>query len=450
MASPIVSNEPIKMYITNPKTGKAHPVGGVLTQKQQTAIDHATELAEDALLKNSKDTQTVNSKTAFNKPVEGVMSSGDEQHPIGEKEFVNYKKLTEIKNQLENAIKAANDALAKYPDYDKVVDTETDQTIEGKKTFSDLPLVSSDPTSENQLARKGYVDIKASLTQFGRTKLSSETTSDAEDVAATPKAVKTAKDTADAAKDTADAAKDTADAAMPKSGGTFSGLITCNKGADFKTAPTVISQTSDLSGVDDLSDFVILNKADVERLVKRLADVENYKDELDAYPEIRFMLIGGDVNAETIKTELESTRFIIWEHISIPKTTSARLNRFWGITWQDPNNPDNILLPDPNEYFFMAVTDPAMVGLQHKAQAPNMTGYFADLASTGAYKYMGTFSGCFTTANVSTSHIHSASNLTDQGMGDGIKLDPSLVSPIYVTNGTVRPNSLSVLVLLKL
>lgn len=79
-----------------------------------------------------------------------------------------------------------------------------------------------------------------------------------------------------------------------------------------------------------------------------------------------------------------------------------------------------------------------------------MTGYFADLASTGAYKYMGTFSGCFTTANVSTSHIHSASNLTDQGMGDGIKLDPSLVSPIYVTNGTVRPNSLSVLVLLKL
>ena len=83
MASPIVSNEPIKMYITNPKTGKAHPVGGVLTQKQQTAIDHATELAEDALLKNSKDTQTVNSKTAFNKPVEGVMSSGDEQHPIG-------------------------------------------------------------------------------------------------------------------------------------------------------------------------------------------------------------------------------------------------------------------------------------------------------------------------------------------------------------------------------
>ena len=27
MASPIVSNEPIKMYITNPKTGKAHPVG---------------------------------------------------------------------------------------------------------------------------------------------------------------------------------------------------------------------------------------------------------------------------------------------------------------------------------------------------------------------------------------------------------------------------------------
>ena len=298
MASPIVSNEPIKMYITNPKTGKAHPVGGVLTQEQQTSIDHATELAEDALLKNSKDTQTVNSKTAFNKPVEGVMSSGDEQHPIGEKEFVNYKKLKEIKNQLETAIKAANDALAKYPDYDKVVDTETDQTIGGKKTFSELPLVSSDPTSENQLARKGYVDIKASLTQFGRTKLSSETTSNAEDVAATPKAVKTAKDTADAA-------KDTADAAMPKSGGIFSGLITCNKGADFKTAPTVISQTSDLSGVDDLSDFVILNKADVERLVKRLADVENYKDELDAYPEIRFMLIGGDVNAETIKTELE-------------------------------------------------------------------------------------------------------------------------------------------------
>ena len=432
MASPIVSNEPIKMYITNPKTGKAHPVGGVLTQEQQNAIDHATELAEDALLKNSSDTQTVNSKTAFNKPVEGVMSSGDEQHPIGEKELVNFGKLTEIKTQLENAIKAANDALAKYPDYDKVVDTETDQTIDGKKTFSELPLVSLDPTSENQLVRKGYVDIKASLTQFGRTKLSSDTTSDAEDVAATPKAVKTAKTTADAA-------KTTADAAMPKSGGTFSGLITCNEGADFQKAPTVISQTSDLSGVDDLSDLVILNKADIERLVKRLADVENYKDELDDYPEIRFMLIGGDVDAETIKTELESTRFIIWEHISIPKTTSARLNRFWGITWQDPDNPNNILLPDPNEYFFMAVTDPAMVGLQQKAQAPNISG---QTVSVSGWSQGGAFESVETTMTGGTG---------DTGLTRvRVYFNASKSNSTYVSNGSLRPKSISILVLIRI
>ena len=63
---------------------------------------------------------------------------------------------------------------------------------------------------------------------------------------------------------------------------------------------------------------------------------------------------------------------------------------------------------------------------------------------------MGTFRGCFKSASIQTSHIHSAQNLLDQGNGDGIKLDPSLVSPIYVTNGTIRPNSLSVLVLVRL
>ena len=448
MASPIVSNEPIKMYITNPKTGKAHPVGGVLTQEQQNAIDHATELAEDALLKNSSDTQTVNSKTAFNKPVEGVMSSGDELHPIGEKELVNFGKLTEIKTQLENAIKAANDALAKYPDYDKVVDTETDQTIDGKKTFSELPLVSLDPTSENQLVRKGYVDIKASLTQFGRTKLSSDTTSDAEDVAATPKAVKTAKTTADAAKTTADAAKTTADAAMPKSGGTFSGLITCNEGADFQKAPTVISQTSDLSGVDDLSDLVILNKADIERLVKRLADVENYKDELDDYPEIRFMLIGGDVDAETIKTELESTSFIIWEHISIPKTTSARLTRFWGITWQDPDNPNNLLLPDPNEYFFMAVTDPAMVGLQQKAQAPNISAFLPYIKEQGLADPSGAL-------QLNPGAVYSLEYQKIQPQNEpyawvSATFDASKSDATYINNAALRPSSISVLVLIRI
>ena len=263
-----------------------------------------------------------------------------------------------------------------------------------------------------------------------------------------------AKTTADAAKTTADAAKTTADAAMPKSGGTFSGLITCNEGADFQKAPTVISQTSDLSGVDDLSDLVILNKADIERLVKRLADVENYKDELDDYPEIRFMLIGGDVDAETIKTELESTSFIIWEHISIPKTTSARLNRFWGITWQDPDNPDNILLPDPNEYFFMAVTDPAMVGLQHKAQAPNIKGGFLGrpLLTTGSYGCVGDGWEAFsTTIKGATKKLsYAVVEQSQNNDGDSTNFSASRSSSVYVDNATIRPDSLSVLVLLRL
>ena len=63
---------------------------------------------------------------------------------------------------------------------------------------------------------------------------------------------------------------------------------------------------------------------------------------------------------------------------------------------------------------------------------------------------MGTFGGCFKSASIQTSHIHSAQNLLDQGVGDGIKIDPSLVSPIYVTKGTVRPKSISVLVLIRL
>ena len=63
---------------------------------------------------------------------------------------------------------------------------------------------------------------------------------------------------------------------------------------------------------------------------------------------------------------------------------------------------------------------------------------------------MGTFGGCFKSAGIQNSHIHRAQNLLDQGVGDGIKIDPSLVSPIYVTKGTVRPKSISVLVLIRL
>ena len=61
---------------------------------------------------------------------------------------------------------------------------------------------------------------------------------------------------------------------------------------------------------------------------------------------------------------------------------------------------------------------------------------------------MGSTNGCFANANLSN-HRHSA-DLKDEGMGDGINFDASRSSAVYTNNGTIRPQSISVLVLLRL
>ena len=61
---------------------------------------------------------------------------------------------------------------------------------------------------------------------------------------------------------------------------------------------------------------------------------------------------------------------------------------------------------------------------------------------------MGSAEGCFANANLNN-HRHST-DLKDEGLGDGIKLDLSMSSSIYTNNGTVRPKSISILALIRI
>ena len=102
-----VSTQPIKLYITDPKTNTAHPVGGVLTEEQQNTINSASSQAQDALLKTSSEKQVVTSSVEFNNPVLGVNSSGGEDGtPTSDAELTTWgqikTQLTPITTQLES------------------------------------------------------------------------------------------------------------------------------------------------------------------------------------------------------------------------------------------------------------------------------------------------------------------------------------------------------------
>ena len=268
----------------------------------------------------------------------------------------------------------------------------------------------------------------ATLNSFGITKYSSAVDSDAENLSATPKAVKTAYDLANTA-------KTTADAALPKTGGGLTG------------ATTIITQTSEDDPIENLNDNLLLNKSDIVELIKYCAALEKYKDQLESFPDVRFVFAGGDKDKEYISAQLENTDYIIWEHISIPKANAPHLTPYFGVTWQDPDNANNILLPDPNEYFLMMVTDPSKVGVSHNAQAPNIFGSVANMASQDiAIDGLGCSGACYPRTN---QEKVAYSSTTKDGK-DGFEFDASRFNSIYQSVATVRPKSLSVLVLLRL
>ena len=270
----------------------------------------------------------------------------------------------------------------------------------------------------------------ATLEKFGITKYSSAVNSNAENLSATPKAVKTA--------------YDLANAALPKTGGIVTGLT------NFSTiAPTILTQTSDSILIETIANDKSLNKGDIIKLIQYYAKLEKYKDQLEGFPDVRFVFAGGDKDKEYITEQLETTDYIIWEHISIPKVNVPHLTPYFGVTWQDPDNANNILLPDPNEYFLMMVTDPSKVGVSHNAQAPNIYGKTSTIFGLQD-KSSSTADGAFELATTGVTKVEVVSNTELKYGTITNSFYASRSNSIYINNGTVRPNSLSVLVLIRL
>ena len=267
----------------------------------------------------------------------------------------------------------------------------------------------------------------ATLETFGITKYSSAVDSDAENLSATPKAVKTA--------------YDLANKALPKTGGTVTGLT------NFSTiAPTILTQTSDSILIETIANDKSLNKGDIIKLIQYYARLEKYKDQLENFPDVRFVFAGGDKDKEYISEQLENTDYIIWEHISIPKVNAPHLTPYFGVTWQDPDNANNILLPDPNEYFLMMVTDPSKVGVSHNAQAPNIYGRFA--CAIPAY-HTNFAEGAFRSTSY-PDDLHGAVQRDEtQSVTYGYAFSAVGYNSLY-NGSTIQPNSLSVLALIRL
>ncbi|WP_281757717.1 phage tail protein [Succinatimonas hippei] len=272
----------------------------------------------------------------------------------------------------------------------------------------------------------------ATLDTFGITKYSSAVNSNAENLSATPKAVKTA--------------YDLANAALPKTGGIVTGLT------NFSTiAPTILTQTSDSILIETIANDKSLNKGDIIKLIQYYAKLEKYKDQLEGFPDVRFVFAGGDKDKEYITEQLETTDYIIWEHISIPKVNAPHLTPYFGVTWQDPDNSNNILLPDPNEYFLMMVTNPAQVGVSHNAQAPNTTGNsVVGIVNWGDRN--GLVYGSGSIKLTPTGIQPQLAGAVSEGLGAINYLESNLSwgNALYQDGASVRPQSLSVLPLIRL
>lgn len=81
----------------------------------------------------------------------------------------------ELKRLSSNVIKASayskdeiNELIATKAHANSVVNLTGEQTIEGVKTFSAVPVVASQPTDDNQVANKAYVDSKVSTVDISK------------------------------------------------------------------------------------------------------------------------------------------------------------------------------------------------------------------------------------------------------------------------------------------
>lgn len=77
--------------------------------------------------------------------------------PVDEANLATKEEVNEINSTLTDAINTINTKA----NADAVVNLTSDQTIEGVKTFSVVPIVATQPTEDTQVANKAYVDSKA-------------------------------------------------------------------------------------------------------------------------------------------------------------------------------------------------------------------------------------------------------------------------------------------------
>lgn len=110
-----VSNQPIKVYLTNPKTNTAHPIGGVLTQEQQETLDTAKQMSADAVLKNSEEVQAVNSKVEFTQPIKIVNTTAEEATPVPDTEAASVRYVNEQVTAVDNTVNTLEQKLEDYP-----------------------------------------------------------------------------------------------------------------------------------------------------------------------------------------------------------------------------------------------------------------------------------------------------------------------------------------------
>ena len=111
--------------------------------------------------------------------------------------------------------------------------------------------------------------------------------------------------------------------------------------------------------------------------------------------------------------------------------------------WEDPEDSNYVILPDMTGRFCMMETDPTGVGVLHEAQAPNITGETSRVAIWDSTSN----SGAFTTITRDSPLAGSDSGKCLQHV---LRFNASLASSTYINNGTIRPLSLSVLVLLRI
>ncbi|WP_096029690.1 hypothetical protein [Campylobacter lanienae] len=77
--------------------------------------------------------------------------------PVDEANLATKEEVNEINSTLTDAINTINTKA----NADAVVNLTDNQTIEGVKTFSVVPIVATQPTDDNQVANKAYVDSRA-------------------------------------------------------------------------------------------------------------------------------------------------------------------------------------------------------------------------------------------------------------------------------------------------